>query len=565
MLNLTFAVLFVALYHIGCGQVPVEQCRDIMVVVELKSDDKASAIHAKDFVHNLKGVIKPDGRCKKLGFIFVWKMVESVVTLDCNSEKCFIEGRKTADKIIQEVFLFRGAYDRWGLVKGMKMAAKQLRPAGLNPKDQRNKLLVLILSNPSSPEGPIITDEVKDILDLGIKVMAIGLGAGNSKMLNDIATSNRFAIQMTNFKELSTTGAATIGRVLAPVEFLQESRIPGSLLGEPIEDLRIATLKADANNVCTNIVDIAFLVDSSGSVRKYYMDEKFFVQRIAARFKIIEQGTHGGVIVFSSHGYVKMAIKFTDFLTTKSFNEAVGLLPFYGYMTRIDHALSLAHKELFTEKGKTRPNVKKLLFLITDGRQNPDNIGGVKLDPAKEAEKLHLGNVQIYAVGVGNKVNLTELQRITKDPRKVYSVADFAELTSTAFVNNVSKELCQGAVLATEEPLTGKPKTNCSKASSKCDECGCCGKKPVYVNIFQGSNNYVTQGQEVTQTGSGSSAGAIGGKLHAAEAVKKLSNEEIASYIKSLLPYYESMDKSVKELLARAIKKKSSQNVLNKK
>ena len=44
--------------------------------------------------------------------------------------------------------------------------------------------------------------------------------------------------------------------------------------------------------------------------------------------------------------------------------------------------------------------------------------------------------------------------------------------------------------------------------------------------------NYVTQGQEVTQTGSGSSAGAIGGKLHAAEAVKKLSNEEIASYIK---------------------------------
>ena len=188
-------------------------------------------------------------------------------------------------------------------------------------------------------------------------------------------------------------------------------------------------------------------MDSSGSVKKYYKDEKFFVQRIATRFNIIEQGTHGGVIVFSSHGYVKTAIKFTDYLTTKSFNEAVGLLPFYGYMTRIDHALSLAHKELFTEKGNTRPNVKKLLFLITDGRQNPDNIGGVKLDPAEEAENLHLGNVQIYAVGVGNKVNLTELQRVTKDPRKVYSVADFQELTGDAFVNNVSQELCQGAVL----------------------------------------------------------------------------------------------------------------------
>ena len=114
-----------------------------MVVVELKSGDVASAIHAKDFIHNLKGVIKPDGRCKKLGFILVWRMVESVVTLDCNSEKCFTEGRKTADKVIQEVFSFRGSYDRWGLVKGMKMAVKQLRPAGLNPKDPTRKVRII--------------------------------------------------------------------------------------------------------------------------------------------------------------------------------------------------------------------------------------------------------------------------------------------------------------------------------------------------------------------------------------------------------------------------------------
>ena len=202
----------------------------------------------------------------------------------------------------------------------------------------------------------------------------------------------------------------------------------------------------DEKDPCTHIVDIAFIVDSSGSVKKYYEDEKFFVQRIASRFNIIEKGTHGGVIVFSSHGYVKTLIKFRDYLTTKSFNEAVGNLPFYGYMTRIDHALKLAHKELYTAEGQARPNVKKLLFLITDGRQNPDSVGGVPLDPAKEAEKLHLGNVQIYAVGVGSKVNLTELQRITKDPRKVYSVRDFKELTSNAFVYNVSKQLCQGAV-----------------------------------------------------------------------------------------------------------------------
>ena len=208
----------------------------------------------------------------------------------------------------------------------------------------------------------------------------------------------------------------------------------------------ICFFPADEKDPCTHIVDIAFLIDSSGSVKKYYEQEKFFVQRIASRFNIIEQGTHGGVVVFSSHGYVKTLIRFTDYLTTSSFNEAVENLPFYGYMTRIDRALELSHKELYTAEGKARPNVKKLLFLITDGRQNPDNIGGVPLDPAKQADKLHLGNVQIYAVGVGPKVNLTELQRITRDPKKVYSVRDFEELTSNAFVYNVSKQLCQGAV-----------------------------------------------------------------------------------------------------------------------
>lgn len=154
-------------------------------------------------------------------------------------------------------------------------------------------------------------------------------------------------------------------------------------------------------------------------------------------------------MLFSSHGYIKTHIKFADYLTTDTFNQAVEVLPFYGYMTRIDKALELAHKELYTVEGMARPNVKKLLFLITDGKQNPDNIGGVRLNPADQAEKLHLGGVQIYAVAVGSKVNLTELQSITKDPRKVFSVADFDELINDAFVKNVSRLLCQGAVQGT--------------------------------------------------------------------------------------------------------------------
>lgn len=192
-------------------------------------------------------------------------------------------------------------------------------------------------------------------------------------------------------------------------------------------------------------MDIAFLLDSSGSVEDYYDKERDFVGQIAKRFRISKEGTHAGVVVFSSYGYTNVAINFTRHLTTSSFNEAVNGLEHHGFTTRIDRALEVAHTDLFTEKGNTRPNVKKLLFLITDGVQAPAVENGKRLDPSLQAEKLHRNDVQIYAVGVGNKINLTELEGITKDPEKVFLVSDFEKLISTAFVKNVSKQLCEGA------------------------------------------------------------------------------------------------------------------------
>ena len=165
---------------------------------------------------------------------------------------------------------------------------------------------------------------------------------------------------------------------------------------------------------------------------------------IASRFNISEQGTHAGVVQISSHGHTKVVINFNQYLTTRAFNEAVQHLVFQGHMTRIDKALEIARTQLYTDVGNMRPNVKKLLFLITDGKQNPRDIGGSLLDPAAQAELLHISNIQIYAVGVGIDVNVTELEGITKDPKKVFLVSNFKELTSIAFVQNVSKQICDG-------------------------------------------------------------------------------------------------------------------------
>ena len=202
-------------------------------------------------------------------------------------------------------------------------------------------------------------------------------------------------------------------------------------------------LTAVSDPPCTEILDIGFLVDSSQSIRNDYDKEKLFVERIVSKFNISEAGTHAGVIVFSAKDFVNVAIKFNDHLSSTSFKKALDNLPYHGYTTRLDLALRLAHTDLFTLKSGARPNVRKVLFLITDGRQYPRvDKRGTNLDPAVEAAPLHLDGVEIFAVGVGKKVHLAELEAITRSKDRVYTVNNFEELLSEKVIKIESQKIC---------------------------------------------------------------------------------------------------------------------------
>ena len=76
-----------------------------------------------------------------------------------------------------------------------------------------------MLSSPSSSSGPVIVDEVKDFLDIGINIMAIGIGLKGDKTLDAIATDKRYVIKMDRFSELSSVGAKRIGDSLLSQSF----------------------------------------------------------------------------------------------------------------------------------------------------------------------------------------------------------------------------------------------------------------------------------------------------------------------------------------------------------
>ena len=78
---------------------------------------------------------------------------------------------------------------------------------------------------------------------------------------------------------------------------------------------------------CTSVsIDIAFVLDSSGSVGSYYQTEKNFIKSIATAFGISQNGAHGGVVTFSN--MATLSIRLDSHYDTISFNNAVDAIPF---------------------------------------------------------------------------------------------------------------------------------------------------------------------------------------------------------------------------------------------
>lgn len=188
---------------------------------------------------------------------------------------------------------------------------------------------------------------------------------------------------------------------------------------------------------CDAVVDIGFILDSSGSLRNEYDKEKDFLKTLAATFGVSANASRAGVVTFSY--YTEHSIKLNDHFDLNSFNAAVDKIPLMGSTTRIDKALRLTQKEMFRFANGARPGIPKLLFLLTDGSQTQD--AGAE-DPGDVADELRKDGINIIVIGVGKGVNNTELAHIAGGSGNAYSAASFDELIASDFVKEVKTKSC---------------------------------------------------------------------------------------------------------------------------
>ena len=194
----------------------------------------------------------------------------------------------------------------------------------------------------------------------------------------------------------------------------------------------IISAKDPVRTSCQTFVDIGFILESTGSVRAEHRKAKEFLKFFAASFGISSKGTRAGVITFSYFG--ELSIKLSDHSDISSFNLAVDNIKLMGSTARIDKALCLAQRKLFSLANGGRLGVPKLLILLTYSSpvQNA-RVGEI-------ADELRADGINILVVGIGRYMNATELLQIADSQQNVYITNN---LYASNFVSSTKKDTCE--------------------------------------------------------------------------------------------------------------------------
>ena len=185
---------------------------------------------------------------------------------------------------------------------------------------------------------------------------------------------------------------------------------------------------------CTPDVDAAFLIGSSGSIKRSdYTKMKTFVANLAEKFQISPSGSRAAVVLYSTNATVSFT--FGTYTSPETFRKAVMDLKHERGFTRIDLALIKAYYFLFRDN--TRFLAQKRIFVLTDGEQTK-NESYTPLDRA--SSRLKREGVRIIAIGIGKNVNMGELRQFASSEKDIIVAKTFDDLSQ--FLNPLLKTAC---------------------------------------------------------------------------------------------------------------------------
>lgn len=184
--------------------------------------------------------------------------------------------------------------------------------------------------------------------------------------------------------------------------------------------------------VCQAKLDLAFIIDGSGSIEAYgkgnFKRCLNFVKRMVVSFKISKRFTRVGVVLFSYRP--RLIFSFNSYSRKRDILRAIDKIKYPKGGTKTGLAISYAQRVLFRRRSSSR---KRVMLVMTDGRSQ-DRVSSA-------ARALKGQRVQIFAVGIGKRYNINQLFQIASSRRHVYT-AGFKNLPS--IVKIIKTKACSG-------------------------------------------------------------------------------------------------------------------------
>ena len=110
---------------------------------------------------------------------------------------------------------------------------------------------------------------------------------------------------------------------------------------------------------CRPVLDIAFIVDSSGSIgRSNWERVKRFVKALISKLGVSSSGTRVAAIAYSTNP--ELVTRFSSYQGTDHVNRLIDRMRFQRGFTYTDKALLLADRDLFQRSNGMRSNVRKV-------------------------------------------------------------------------------------------------------------------------------------------------------------------------------------------------------------
>jgi len=184
-------------------------------------------------------------------------------------------------------------------------------------------------------------------------------------------------------------------------------------------------------------LDLIFVLDVSISIRSdRFQLIRDFVARVSSRLDVGPENSLAGVILFGDDAQIHFDLQ--DNLNQADLLSAIARIPYLRLRGTNTHtALELLREGARDGRLGLRDGRPHVVIVVTDGRATrPGPLG-------RAARNLHAENFyEVYAAGVGDRVDEAELRLIASDPSLAFVIDRFDLKAIEELEQSISDRLC---------------------------------------------------------------------------------------------------------------------------